>query len=37
MHNGGISDFQKIKRKLQAGLSDELFDVVNGNTGQLFK
>jgi len=32
MHNGGISDFPKIKRKLQVGLSDELFDVVNGNT-----
>jgi hypothetical protein len=32
MHNGGIADFPKIKRKLQASLSDELFDVVNGNT-----
>lgn len=33
MHNGGIAEFPKIKRKLQASLSDELFDVVLGNTG----
>jgi hypothetical protein len=33
MHNGGIAEFPKIKRKLQAVLSDELFDVVQGNTG----
>jgi len=32
MHNGGIAEFTKIKRKLQACLSDELFEVVNGNT-----
>jgi glutamine amidotransferase len=33
MHNGGIADFHKIKRKLQAQLSDEIFNVVQGNTG----
>jgi hypothetical protein len=33
MHNGGIADFPLIKRKLQAGLSDEVFNVVQGNTG----
>jgi len=32
MHNGGIADFPKIKRKLQACLSDEIFNVVQGNT-----
>ena len=35
MHNGGIADFHKIKRKLQNALSDELFNMVTGNTGQL--
>lgn len=34
MHNGGIAEFPKIKRKLQARLSDEVFDVVQGNTGK---
>jgi glutamine amidotransferase len=34
MHNGGIADFHLIKRKLQSGLSDVAFDMVNGNTGQ---
>ena len=34
MHNGGIAEFQKIKRQLQAKLSDELFNFVNGNTGE---
>jgi glutamine amidotransferase len=33
MHNGGIADFPLIKRKLQAGLTDEVFNVVQGNTG----
>ena len=33
MHNGGIADFPLIKRKLQAVLSDEVFNVVQGNTG----
>ncbi|KAI0756909.1 N-terminal nucleophile aminohydrolase [Daedaleopsis nitida] len=32
MHNGGIADFHKIKRKLQSSLPDELFNMVNGNT-----
>lgn len=34
MHNGGIADFPSIKRKLQAVLSDDVFDVVQGNTGR---
>ena len=33
MHNGGIAEFSKIKRRLQSYLSDELFDFVTGNTG----
>ena len=33
MHNGGIAEFPKIKRKLQARLPDELFNFVTGNTG----
>jgi hypothetical protein len=33
MHNGGIADFPKIKRKLQGQLTDEVFNVVQGNTG----
>lgn len=32
MHNGGISDFHLIKRKLQSGLPDIAFDAVQGNT-----
>ncbi|KAI0669818.1 N-terminal nucleophile aminohydrolase [Trametes maxima] len=32
MHNGGIADFHKIKRKLQMALPDELFNFVTGNT-----
>jgi len=32
MHNGGIAEFHLIKRKLQSGLSDVAFDMVNGNT-----
>ncbi len=35
MHNGGIADFHLIKRKLIMALPDELFDMVNGNTGLL--
>lgn len=34
MHNGGIADFHLIKRKLQAVLSDDVFEVVQGNTGR---
>jgi glutamine amidotransferase len=36
MHNGGIADFPLIKRKLQAVLSDEIFNVVQGNTGRSY-
>lgn len=32
MHNGGIAEFEKIKRKLQNSLSEELFLFVEGNT-----
>jgi len=32
MHNGEVAGFEKIKRKLQASLSDEIFSVVKGNT-----
>jgi len=32
MHNGGLAEFPKIKRRLQASLSDEIFDFVQGNT-----
>ncbi|BGP17646.1 hypothetical protein JCM10213_001299 [Rhodosporidiobolus nylandii] len=32
MHNGCITDFGKIKRRLQADLSDETFAVPQGNT-----
>ncbi|KAG8997042.1 hypothetical protein FRB94_003466 [Tulasnella sp. JGI-2019a] len=32
MHNGGIADIHKFKRKLQAKLTDELFDFPQGNT-----
>lgn len=33
MHNGGIADFQKIKRRLQSYVPDDIFNMVNGNTG----
>ncbi|KAL4069651.1 nucleophile aminohydrolase [Scleroderma yunnanense] len=33
MHNGGIADFHLIKRRLQSGLSDEIFNTIQGNTG----
>ncbi|TFK93505.1 N-terminal nucleophile aminohydrolase [Polyporus arcularius HHB13444] len=32
MHNGGIAEFGKIKRKLLASLPDEIFNWVSGNT-----
>jgi len=32
MHNGEVADFPLIKRNLQVGLSDEVFNVVQGNT-----
>ncbi|KAH7104128.1 glutamine amidotransferase [Auriculariales sp. MPI-PUGE-AT-0066] len=32
MHNGGIAQFNLIKRKLQAKLPDDIFTVVQGNT-----
>ena len=34
MHNGEIAGFPRIKRKLQVGLSDEIFNSVKGNTGE---
>jgi glutamine amidotransferase len=34
MHNGEVADFPLIKRNLQVGLSDEVFNVVQGNTGE---
>lgn len=34
MHNGGIPDFHLIKRRLQAALSDDIYNVVQGNTGE---
>ena len=33
MHNGEIAQFQTIRRKLHALLSDEIFNTVKGNTG----
>ena len=32
MHNGYISQFAKIRRKLQQALSDDLFHVITGST-----
>lgn len=32
MHNGGVGGFEKIKRKLRRGLSDEIYDWVKGET-----
>ncbi|GJE87680.1 class II glutamine amidotransferase [Phanerochaete sordida] len=32
MHNGGIAEFPRIKRRLQSYLPDEIFDMVSGNT-----
>jgi len=32
MHNGGIAEFNKIKRKLQAMLADDVFVIAQGNT-----
>ncbi len=34
MHNGGIAEFGKLKRRLQAALGDELFGFPQGNTGE---
>jgi predicted glutamine amidotransferase len=34
MHNGGIAEFSRIKRKLQERISDEIFEIVQGNTGE---
>ena len=33
MHNGGIAEFPKLKRRLQSTLPDEIYDIPNGNTG----
>lgn len=35
MHNGGIAEFQRFKRRLQGDLPDIAFDMVQGNTGEL--
>lgn len=35
MHNGGIAEFHLVKRRLQAELSDEIFNIVQGNTGKI--
>lgn len=32
MHNGEVAEFTKIKRRLQAAVSDEIFNSVKGNT-----
>lgn len=37
MHNGGIADFHKIKRHLQMSLPDEIYNWVNGNTGESYE
>lgn len=34
MHNGGIADFHLLKRRLQSDLSDDIYNVVQGNTGE---
>lgn len=33
MHNGGIAEFSRIKRRLQSYLPDPIFEMVTGNTG----
>lgn len=33
MHNGGMADFHRIRRKLQTTVSDTAFNMVQGNTG----
>jgi glutamine amidotransferase len=33
MHNGGIADFPRMKRRLQKNLPDVAFNMVQGNTG----
>ena len=37
MHNGGIADFPRIKRRLQTELPDVAFNMVQGNTGTLVR
>jgi len=32
MHNGGIAEFSKVKRRLQQSLPDDIFNVPQGNT-----
>lgn len=36
MHNGDIAHFSTMKRRLQADLPDVAFNMVQGNTGELF-
>jgi glutamine amidotransferase len=33
MHNGGIAEWERIKRMLQKDLPDVAFNMVQGNTG----
>lgn len=33
MHNGGVADFPKIKRRLRENLSDEYYDFIQGHHG----
>ena len=35
MHNGGIAEFDKIKRRLHQDLSDSAFLMVQGNAGAI--
>jgi glutamine amidotransferase len=32
MHNGGVANFEKIKRRLRASLSDQVYDRIQGTT-----
>ena len=32
MHNGGVAEFRKIKRRLRASLDDEYYDLIQGTT-----
>lgn len=34
MHNGGIAEFDKVKRRLQNSLTDDVYHVPQGNTGE---
>jgi glutamine amidotransferase len=32
MHNGGVTQFGKLKRSLQSMIKDEVFEIIEGNT-----